>query len=343
MPAAQLNPVAAAGVFRFACPICRADLEAIGMDEWRCLRDATSFRRVDGIWRCLPPERATVFAPFLRDYTSIRNAEGYGYDDLERLRRLPDVNPTDPLAWQWRMRAISFACLRQEVLEPMERRVAIHEGTRSHTKKEQNFVTLGGPSWIKPLRVLDLGAGVGWLSNRLAELGQHPCAIDLNLDARDGLSAARHYGGDWPCVQAEFDRLPLADQQADLVIYNASLHYSTAYHTTLAEALRVLRPGGRIVVLDSPIYHHDASGKKMIAERQAAFARDHGTRSDALPNVGYLTWAMLRELGRDLGLRWRIIRPWYGWRWALRPWRARLLHQREPSTFAVLVAARAGE
>jgi hypothetical protein len=41
-----------------------------------------------------------------------------------------------------------------------------------------------------------------------------------------------------------------------------------------------------------------------------------------LDAVGYLTWAMLRDLGRDLDLRWRIIRPWYGWRWALRPWRA---------------------
>ena len=191
--------------------------------------------------------------------------------------------------------------------------------------------------------MLDLGAGVGWLSNRLAELGHDPCAIDLNLDPRDGLGAARHYGGDWPRVQAEFDRLPLADRQADLVIYNASLHYSTAYRSTLAEALRVLRPGGRIVVLDSPIYRHDASGRQMIAERQAAFARDHGTRSDALPSVGYLTWAMLRELGRELGLRWRVIRPWYGWRWALRPWRARLACKREPSTFALLVAQRSGE
>ena len=121
MPASQLDPVAASGVFRFACPICRADLEAIGIDEWRCRVDETSFRCVDGIWRCLPSERAAVFAPFLRDYTAIRDAEGYGYDDLARLQRLPDVDPADPLAWQWRMRAISFASLRQNVLAPMER------------------------------------------------------------------------------------------------------------------------------------------------------------------------------------------------------------------------------
>jgi SAM-dependent methyltransferase len=352
MPASHLDTVAAAGVFRFACPICRTDLEASGPDAWRCSIDHRSFRCVDGIWRCLPPDRAEVFAAFLRDYTAIRDAEGYGHDDLARLQRLPDVDPADPLAWQWRMRAISFASLRRHVLEPAgfrrdQRRYRHDQGPRTKDQgqhSEPSSLVLGPCSHQhNGLRVLDLGAGVGWLSNRLAELGHYPCAIDLNLDRRDGLGAARHYGGDWPCVQAEFDRLPLPDRQADLVIYNASLHYSTAYRATLAEALRVLRPGGRIVVLDSPIYRRDASGRQMIAERQAAFARDHGTRSDALSNVGYLTWAMLRELGRELGLRWRVIRPWYGWRWALRPWRARVARKREPSTFALLVAARSGE
>jgi SAM-dependent methyltransferase len=348
MAASQPDLVAAAGVFRFACPICRTDLATVGPDIWRCPIDDSSFRCVDGIWRCLPPERAQVFAAFLRDYTAIRDAEGYGYDDLARLQRLPDVDPDDPLAWQWRMRAISFAALRRHVLAPIEhrhneRRVPDQQRTTKNELQPSSFVLRLSPDPHKRLRVLDLGAGVGWLSNRLAGLGCYPCAIDLNLDPRDGLGAARHYGGDWPCVQAEFDHLPLAASQADLVIYNASLHYSTAYRATLAEALRVLRPGGRIVVLDSPIYRRDASGRQMIAERQAAFARDHGTRSDALPNVGYLTWAMLRELGRELGLCWRIIRPWYGWRWALRPWRARLMRKREPSTFALLVAQRSGE
>ena len=334
-PRREMVPPVRSGGFHLACPSCRAPLEGAGPNMLRCAAEARSFARVDGIWRLLPPDRAAVFAPFLRDYTAIRGAEGYGYDDPARYQRLPETDPADPLAWQWRMRAISFACVRRHVIGDLHPRAPspAAAGEGEHGYRWGNVEETS-------LQVLDLGAGVGWLSNQLARLGHAPCAVDLNLDPRDGLGAARHYGGDWPRVQAEFDRLPLADRQADIVIYNASLHYSTGYLATLAEALRVLRPGGRIVVMDSPIYSRDASGRQMIAERQAAFARDHGTRSDALPSVGYLTWAMLRGVGRDLGLRWRVIHPWYGWRWALRPWRARVLRKREPSTFALLIAER---
>ncbi|HJZ50161.1 MAG TPA: class I SAM-dependent methyltransferase [Roseiflexaceae bacterium] len=365
-------PEVVQSAFRFACPSCRAPLEDAGPALLRCPTDALSFGCVDGIWRFLPPEHAAGFGQFLHDYSAIRAAEGYGYDDGARYLRLPQVDSADPLAWQWRMRATSFACLRRNVLASKDNihevvpeasklylaaqslgRRTMDDGRYASTSRLSSIVyrlleRAGRFSCLSAhvhsqrtsLQVLDLGAGVGWLSNRLDELGHHPCAVDLNLDPRDGLGAARHYGGDWPRVQAEFDRLPLADRQADIVIYNASLHYSTSYRATLAEALRLLRPGGRIIVMDSPIYRHEASGRQMIAERQAAFVRDHGTRSDALPSIGYLTWDMLCELGRELGLGWRIIRPWYGWRWALRPWRARLARKREPSTFALLVAER---
>ena len=77
-------------------------------------------------------------------------------------------------------------------------------------------------------------------------------------------------------------------------------------------------PDGRSLE-DVTIYRRDASGRQMVAERQAAFERIHGTRSDALPSIGYVTWDMLSTLGRDLGLRWRAFFPRYGWRWALRP------------------------
>ena len=158
------------------------------------------------------------------------------------------------------------------------------------------------------------------------------------MDDRDGLTAARHYAPSWPRLQAELDHLPLADSQADAAVFNASLHYSTDYLTTLREALRVLRPGGSLVILESPIYRKEESGRRMVAERHADFERRFGTRSEALPSIEYLTWERLDRLAEELGLRWSSIHTWYGWRWSMRPWIARLKRKREPSRFVILVA-----
>lgn len=287
--------------WELACPVCRTTL-----GSGPCPGCGRIWPRLDGIWRCLPPEREEVFAPFLRDYTRIRHAEGRGSDDPEHYLRLPDCDPAHPIAWQWRMRRRTWETFRARVLPRL------------------------GP------KILDLGAGVGWLSRRLAEAGRQPCAIDVSVDDRDGLAAARHYAPDWPRLQAELDRLPLAGGQADAAVYNASLHYSADYASTLREALRVLKPGGSLVILESPVYRKEESGQRMVAERHADFERRFGTRSDALPSIEYLTWERLDALGRELGLAWRKVPTWYGWRWAARPWLARLKGKREPSRFVIL-------
>jgi SAM-dependent methyltransferase len=132
----------------------------------------------------------------------------------------------------------------------------------------------------------------------------------------------------------------LADAQADLAVYNASFHYAADAVDTLREALRVLQPAGRVVILDTAIYHRDESGRQMVEEKHAGFAAKYGTRSDHLPCVEYLTWDGLHQLGQQLGLRFTWTIPWYGWRWATRPWVAKLKKKREPSRFAVVVGSR---
>lgn len=297
-----------------ACPSCRQDLGPLsahrGQSEVRCAGCGLVAPCVEGIWRFLPPAAAARFAPFLADYTRIRHAEQRGSDDPAYYLALPDCPPDHPIAAQWALRRRTFAAFTRRVL----------------------------PRLGSGLRVVDLGAGVGWLSHRLAQLGHHPMAVDLTTDDRDGLGAGRHYSPAWPRVQAEFDRLPLAAEAADLVIFNASLHYSTDYEVTLAEALRVLTPGGTVAVVESPIYRRPESGRRMVEERRADFARRYGTRSEALPSRDYLTWEGIEDLGRRLGIRFQVITPWYGWRWALRPWIARLRRHREPSRFAILLA-----
>jgi SAM-dependent methyltransferase len=141
-------------------------------------------------------------------------------------------------------------------------------------------------------------------------------------------------------VQAEFDRLPFDRGQADLAIFNASLHYSTNYETTLREALRVLREDGWLVILDSPVYRDPASGEQMVREREAYFERAYGFPSNALPSENYLTFERLEQLKAALDLRWAFLKPFYGWRWTLKPWWARLRASREPAQFLVIVGCR---
>jgi SAM-dependent methyltransferase len=265
-----------------------------------------------GIWDFLPAARAAHFDRFLQEYGAVRRAEGRGSAEPGWYRRLPEVDPAEPLAWQWRVRARSLAALLGEVL----------------------------PAVTPPAaRVLDLGAGNGWLSRRLAQAGYRPLAVDVSDDEADGLGAARHFDGTlcepFPRVRAEFDRLPLVDGGADVALFNASLHYSPDYDRTLAEACRVVAEGGAVVVLDSPVYHSDQAGTAMVAERHAAFNARFGFPSDALGSREYLTDAGMDALASRHGLRWRRWAPWYGLRWALRPWRSRLARRREPARFIV--------
>jgi SAM-dependent methyltransferase len=245
---------------------------------------------------------------FLEDYGRIRSAEGRGSDQSAYYRALPFADTTGRNSSQWRIRARTFRYFAQRVLP-------------------------GGH-----LKVLDLGAGNCWLSFRLAELRHHPVAVDIFSDPRDGLRAARHYPVRFPLVEADFDRLPFTDATFDLIVFNASLHYSADYARTLAEARRCLRPQGRVVILDTPVYRLRQHGQQMRAERQVLFEQQHGFRSEALRSIEFLDEPMLDQLARDLGITWKIHRPWYGLGWMLRPWKARICGRRPPSRFWILEA-----
>jgi SAM-dependent methyltransferase len=301
---------------KLACPNCRTSIKGDGNAPMNCAYCHFEMKSENGIYRALTPEREAYFARFVSDYQTIRHAEGRGSRDSAYYLALPFRDYSGKLASQWRIRALSFMAFESKVLRPITREKS------------------------SSLDILDVGAGNCWLSYHLALNGLRPVAIDLLTDKFDGLGSAVHYftqlGGAFPRFQAEMDRLPFADNQFDMVIFNSSLHYSTDYYHTLQEASRCLRPAGHLIVLDSPIYHAEDSGRRMREERHDQFFKDYGFRSDSVPSLEFLTFDLIQDVFDRVGIDYQTIRPWYGFQWAMRPLRASLIGKREPSKFHIL-------
>lgn len=292
------------------CPRCRASIRGLG-----CTFCAFRMRVKNGIVHALPPERSARYAQFMKDYERIREAEGRGSEAEEFYLKLPYEDISGRNGKQWRIRARSYDHLMKHVLK-----------RKLHDRG----------------RILDLGAGNGWMSFRLALAGYRPIAVDLLTNDRDGLGAAAHYRtrlpGLFPRVQAEVASLPFQAEQFDAVIFNASFHYSENYVVTLREALRCVRSGGLVIISDTPWYSREESGRQMVSERQAGFLQRYGTPSDSVRSLEYLTDERLRMLEEHLQIRWTVHAPYYGFKWALRPLMAKMRNRREPSRFRIYVA-----
>jgi SAM-dependent methyltransferase len=271
-----------------------------------------------GVWKALLPAREEHFARFVADYQRIRAYEGRGSTSDAFYLALPYRDLSGRNAWQWAIRTRTFRYMERKILPAI--------------------VTLARPA----LRILDLGAGNGWMSYRLAQQGHAAIAVDLMTNDQDGLEAAEHYQRSltplFPRFQAELDNLPFADSQFDLVIFNASFHYSENYEKTMAEALRCTRANGSVIIADTPWYGDEQSGRRMLEERRAAFVRHYGFPSDNLNSLEFLTDQRLLHMESWLGIHWRMHEPYYGIRWQMRPWLAKLRRKRQPSRFRIYVA-----
>ncbi len=107
--------------------------------------------------------------------------------------------------------------------------------------------------------LLDIGTGTGHVLELLGEQVDQAVGIDLS---RDMLQVARSNlwnRGLSNCLvrQADMMRLPFAGQRFDAVVLQMVLHYAERPAAAIAEAARVLRPGGRLVVVDFAEHRHE--------------------------------------------------------------------------------------
>ena len=104
----------------------------------------------------------------------------------------------------------------------------------------------------RPLgRLVDIGTGTGRLIELFGPRAAHAVGIDRSSDmlrlARVKLEAA---GIQSSLRQGDMYALPLGDQSADSIIIHQVLHYAHSPAAAIAEAARVLAPGGTLLVVD---------------------------------------------------------------------------------------------
>jgi ArsR family transcriptional regulator len=98
--------------------------------------------------------------------------------------------------------------------------------------------------------VADLGCGTGALTSELAGVVSRVVAVDQSAAM---LRAARRRCEGQPNVElhrAALESLPLADRSCDAALALLALGWVAALEPVLAEAARVLKPGGRLVIVD---------------------------------------------------------------------------------------------
>jgi ubiquinone/menaquinone biosynthesis C-methylase UbiE/DNA-binding HxlR family transcriptional regulator len=121
--------------------------------------------------------------------------------------------------------------------------------------------------------VADLGAGEGTLSQLLAQRAEKVIAVDIspkmvdfaqNLAISNGLTNLEFRIGD-------IEEPPIEEGSIDLAILSQALHHAENPQRAMNSAYRILRPGGRLIVLDL-LQHNFSEARELYADRWLGFS-----------------------------------------------------------------------
>ena len=147
--------------------------------------------------------------------------------------------------------------------------------------RKENFETHGdirqlvpGRSWaawaralghlLPPVEVADIGCGEGYLTVEMAGWAKTVYGIDRSDEVleRARALAGRRKVANIQWRKGELSHLPLREDAVDVALVSQALHHASDPEEAVAEAVRILKPGGRLVVLD--LRKHD---QKWVANR----------------------------------------------------------------------------
>lgn len=122
------------------------------------------------------------------------------------------------------------------------------------------------------VRIADLGAGDGTLSRLLARQAESVHCVDSSSRmVQVGRALAKNEQlRNLTYVLGNIEKVPLPDRSIDLALLSQALHHAENPRLALAEAYRILRPGGRLIVLDLRA-HRFEKARELYADRWLGF------------------------------------------------------------------------
>ena len=122
------------------------------------------------------------------------------------------------------------------------------------------------------VRIADLGAGDGTLSRLLARQAESVHCVDNSprmVQVGRALAKKEHLRN-LTYILGNIEKVPLPDRSIDLALLSQALHHAENPRQALAEAFRILKPGGRLLILDLRA-HRFEKARELYADRWLGF------------------------------------------------------------------------
>lgn len=221
----------------------------------------------------------------LRDAGLVTEDRSSGYTWF---RLNPEVkNDANGKSGVWAMLQAQFAQASDPVLRADDAKLQEvlrlrKESFAEHGAAEDARQLVPGRSWpawaraisylLPPVEVADLGCGDGYLTIEAARWAKKVIAIDRSPEmlTRAKALAKRRNVSNIVWKRGELEAVPLADASVDVAVLSQALHHAIDPAQALAEAARVLRPGGKLLLLDLR-QHDQAWVKETLGDKWLGF------------------------------------------------------------------------
>ncbi|WP_145319455.1 class I SAM-dependent methyltransferase [Paenibacillus xylanexedens] len=143
--------------------------------------------------------------------------------------------------------------IKSQVQKQFAKNAEKYVTSAGHAKGEDLALLVASSQATPDMRMLDIATGGGHVANAMAPLVQQVTALDLTEEmlqvAEQFIRRNGHRNVDF--VAGDAEKLPFDDDFFDLVTCRIAAHHFPDVSSFVSEALRVLKPGGRLLLIDN--------------------------------------------------------------------------------------------